>query len=256
MLLEIRSSRAFLRGPSSRSYRRKAKDMAKATFGQISDEKQQRVLKEAAKLFAERGFSATDVAELAKRAGVSKGSLYNYFDNKEDLYLHVCKDGLDRSRRAVYGGMDQEWDIYRQVEHMFRQGVRFALKSPHYVRLYLTASAPGKEQFEREALTGCGKTYGRPSKKAHSSRSGPGNCAQRSGSQAGRFFHQQFIHNRGGVYCFEAFSEPSEGILRNQRIAAGPSSGREFEPHHKGDSSVSETLKISPVICCLLRVLQ
>ena len=121
--------------------------MAKATFGQISDEKQQRVLKEAAKLFAERGFSATDVAELAKRAGVSKGSLYNYFDNKEDLYLHVCKDGLDRSRRAVYGGMDQEWDIYRQVEHMFRQGVRFALKSPHYVRLYLTASAPGKEQF-------------------------------------------------------------------------------------------------------------
>ncbi len=121
--------------------------MAKATFEQISEEKQQRVLKEAAKLFAERGFSATDVAELAKRAGVSKGSLYNYFESKEDLYVHVCKDGLARSRRAVYGGMDQDWDIYRQVEHIFRQGVRFALKSPEYVRLYLTASAPGREKF-------------------------------------------------------------------------------------------------------------
>ena len=126
--------------------------MAKATFEQIPEEKQKRVLREAARLFAERGFSATDVAELAKRAGVSKGSLYNYFENKEDLYLHVCEDGLARSRRAVYGGMDKDWDIYRQVEHMFRQGVRFALKSPEYVRLYLTASAPGKEQF-RAKLT-------------------------------------------------------------------------------------------------------
>lgn len=121
--------------------------MAKSTFEQISEEKQERVLREAARLFAERGFSATDVAELAKRAGVSKGSLYNYFENKEDLYLHVCKDGLARSRRAVFGGIDPEWDIYRQVKHIFRQGIRFARKSPEYVRLYLTASAPGKEQF-------------------------------------------------------------------------------------------------------------
>jgi TetR/AcrR family transcriptional regulator len=121
--------------------------MAKSTFKQIPEEKRERVLREAARLFAERGFSDTDVAELASRAGVSKGSLYTYFESKEDLYLHVCKDGLARSRQSVYGGMDPEWDIYRQVEHIFRQGVHFALEHPEYVRLYLTASAPGKEHF-------------------------------------------------------------------------------------------------------------
>jgi len=121
--------------------------MAKSTFKQIPEEKRQRVLREAARLFAERGFSATDVAELANRAGVSKGSLYTYFESKEELYLHVCMDGLTRSRGAVYGEMDPEWDIYRQVEHIFRRGVGFALKHPEYVRLYLTASAPGKEHF-------------------------------------------------------------------------------------------------------------
>jgi TetR/AcrR family transcriptional regulator len=121
--------------------------MAKSTFKQIPEEKRERVLREAARLFAERGFSATDVAELASRAGVSKGSLYNYFESKEDLYLHVCRDGLARSRQAVYGGMDPEWDIYRQVEHIFRQGIHFALEHPEYIRLYLTASAPGKERF-------------------------------------------------------------------------------------------------------------
>lgn len=121
--------------------------MAKATFKQIPEEKRERVLREAARLFAERGFSATDVAELARRARVSKGSLYNYFESKEDLYLHVCREGLARSRQAVYGGMDPEWDIYHQVEHIFRQGVHFASEHPEYVRLYLTASAPGKEHF-------------------------------------------------------------------------------------------------------------
>ncbi len=124
--------------------------MAKSTFEHLPEEKRERVLKEAARLFAERGFSGTDVTELARRAGVSKGSLYNYFESKEDLYLHVCKDGLARSRRAVYGGMDPEWDIYSQVEHIFRQGVYFALKHPEYIRLYLTASAPGKEHFSTE----------------------------------------------------------------------------------------------------------
>jgi len=89
--------------------------MAKSAFEQIPQEKRRRVLTEAAQLFAERGFSATDVAELASRAGVSKGSLYNYFESKEDLYLHVCKDGLAQSRRAVYGGMDPEWDIYKKI---------------------------------------------------------------------------------------------------------------------------------------------
>lgn len=123
---------------------------AKSTFYQIPEEKRERVLREAARLFAERGFSATDVSELARRAGVSKGSLYTYFESKEDLYLHVCEDGLTRSRQAVYGGMDPAWDIYAQVEHMFRKGVDFAVSHPEYILLYLTASAPGKERFSNQ----------------------------------------------------------------------------------------------------------
>ena len=124
--------------------------MPKETFNQITDEKRARVLDQAARIFAERGLSQTDMAELAARAGVAKGSLYNYFKSKDELYLHVCRHGLTASREAVYGGIDPAWDIYRQVEHIFRAGVTFALEHPEYVSLYLNIASAGMERFAQK----------------------------------------------------------------------------------------------------------
>lgn len=48
----------------------------------------------ALELFIERGFSATRLEDVAKRAGVSKGTLYLYFDSKEDLFKSVIQEGI------------------------------------------------------------------------------------------------------------------------------------------------------------------
>lgn len=45
-------------------------------------------------LFVERGFSATRLDDVAKRAGVSKGTLYLYFDSKDDLFKAVIREGI------------------------------------------------------------------------------------------------------------------------------------------------------------------
>ena len=124
--------------------------MPKPTFDKISPEKRERFIREAARLFAERGFSQTDMAELASRANVAKGSVYDYFDSKDDLYLHVCRDGLERSRRAVYRGIDPSWDVYRQLRHIFRQGVKFADSHPEYVAMYVNIGSAGVEIFAAE----------------------------------------------------------------------------------------------------------
>jgi AcrR family transcriptional regulator len=103
----------------------------KNTFSQISAEKRERVLGQAAKLFSEHGYTQTDMAQLAAKAGVSKGSLYTYFASKEELYLHVCRDGLERSREAIYGSLDSKADVYAQVEHIFTQDSSSAGPTPH-----------------------------------------------------------------------------------------------------------------------------
>jgi len=45
-------------------------------------------------LFVEKGFSATRLEDVAARAGVSKGTLYLYFDSKEALFKTVIQEGI------------------------------------------------------------------------------------------------------------------------------------------------------------------
>ncbi|MBN2416414.1 TetR/AcrR family transcriptional regulator [bacterium] len=58
-------------------------------------DKRQRILDAAADLFAERGFHEVKVDEIALRADLSKGTIYLYFKNKEDLFHSIIKDRTD-----------------------------------------------------------------------------------------------------------------------------------------------------------------
>jgi AcrR family transcriptional regulator len=46
--------------------------------------------------FARKGYYNTEVASIAERAGVSKGTIYNYFDNKEAILMGVICAGFER----------------------------------------------------------------------------------------------------------------------------------------------------------------
>jgi AcrR family transcriptional regulator len=48
----------------------------------------------ALELFVEKGFAATRLEDVAARAGVSKGTLYLYFDSKEELFKAVIQSAV------------------------------------------------------------------------------------------------------------------------------------------------------------------
>lgn len=52
----------------------------------------QELLTAALELFVERGFAATKLDDVARRAGVAKGTLYLYFENKEELFKSVIRE--------------------------------------------------------------------------------------------------------------------------------------------------------------------
>lgn len=58
------------------------------------DERPQELLAAALDLFVDKGFAATRLSDVAARAGVSKGTLYLYFTNKEDLFKAVVRENL------------------------------------------------------------------------------------------------------------------------------------------------------------------
>ncbi|MFZ1246983.1 MAG: helix-turn-helix domain-containing protein, partial [Azonexus sp.] len=52
------------------------------------------LLEAALGLFVEKGFAATRLEDVAARAGVSKGTLYLYFENKDALFKTVIQEGI------------------------------------------------------------------------------------------------------------------------------------------------------------------
>lgn len=58
------------------------------------DARPQELLAAALDLFVERGFAATRLEDVARRAGVSKGTLYLYYTNKEELFKAVVRDNI------------------------------------------------------------------------------------------------------------------------------------------------------------------
>ncbi len=59
------------------------------------DARRRRVVADAARVFAERGFHATSMAELTAATGLAAGGLYHYIDGKDDLLIAICDELLE-----------------------------------------------------------------------------------------------------------------------------------------------------------------
>jgi AcrR family transcriptional regulator len=65
-------------------------------FHKLPPEHQQDILRAALEEFAAHGFNAASLNRIIDAAGISKGSMYYYFDGKEDLYAHVVRVEIGR----------------------------------------------------------------------------------------------------------------------------------------------------------------
>ena len=65
--------------------------MPKSTFFNLSDDKKQRIFDAAVQEFSTRRFSDASINQIIKNAGIPKGSFYQYFAGKEDIYLYMIE---------------------------------------------------------------------------------------------------------------------------------------------------------------------
>ncbi len=70
--------------------------MPRPRFEKLDPERRASILAVATKEFAEHGFEAASYNQIIARTGLSKGAIYYYFDDKEDLYATVLRDVVER----------------------------------------------------------------------------------------------------------------------------------------------------------------
>ncbi len=113
-------------------------------------EKRQRILEAALKVFAERGFYNAKVSEVARAAGVADGTIYLYFENKEDLLIQLFEDRMDfiitrlNEELAVCGpGADE------QLRRMIAMHLNLAVQQPDLAE-FITVELRQSARFVRE----------------------------------------------------------------------------------------------------------
>lgn len=70
------------------------------------EDRPQEIADAAFKMFAEKGYAATRIDDVAKRAGVSKGLTYLYYKTKEDLFKAVVKNVVVRRVESLIGNVE------------------------------------------------------------------------------------------------------------------------------------------------------
>src|SRR5215470_19851260 len=73
--------------------------------------KRERILAAGLKLFANEPYQAVTMDRVAEAANVAKGTLYLYFQSKEDLYLEILNDGLEAAARSYQSSVDSYADV-------------------------------------------------------------------------------------------------------------------------------------------------
>lgn len=81
--------------------------MTEPRFHRRKEDRPAEITEAALAAFAEKGYAATRVEEVAKRAGVSKGLLYLYFKTKEDLFKAVIRSFLSPRIDALISSIER-----------------------------------------------------------------------------------------------------------------------------------------------------
>jgi AcrR family transcriptional regulator len=110
-------------------------DPASRTHTRHGEERKQQLLDAAARLFAERGYGATRIADICREAGVAKGLFYWYFTTKAELFTELVRVMRLRLRRAQAAAMDSDASALQRIVQGSEASVEFMAANASYFAL-------------------------------------------------------------------------------------------------------------------------
>jgi AcrR family transcriptional regulator len=104
------------------------------------------IVKHAIEEFARHGFAGADLDAIAASAGCSKGTLYNYFRSKGDLFSASVDHVMFSLVKAV--GASDDGDPLEQVENLVRRFLRHFSDHPQFVELLIQERSDFRDREE------------------------------------------------------------------------------------------------------------
>ncbi|MBA7656951.1 Fatty acid metabolism regulator protein [subsurface metagenome] len=109
-----------------------------------------RVLEVAEKLFARRGFYPTTMDDIAKEAKLAKGTIYLYFDNKEDLFFSAIENKLDVLLTRIQQAVKKPLSPSQRIKLTIGTHLKFLEENRDYFKIMQNFPEGLKEKLERK----------------------------------------------------------------------------------------------------------
>lgn len=110
--------------------------MPKETFYNLKESKQDQIIDAAIKEFAQNYFDSASLTQIASQAGVSKGSMYQYFEDKKELYFYVLERIRLKRKNYFAEGLNKNHDVMAILRRIFEKGLYFARDNPLLVAVW------------------------------------------------------------------------------------------------------------------------
>jgi AcrR family transcriptional regulator len=127
----------------------------KPTFENLSEKKKMRVIGACIREFGEHGYDASSMDGIIKRAGISKGGLYEYVSSKEELFLFTVEYAYSTlysylNRRIREEKRDLQPDLLARLRHVSELAIDFYLDQPEIIYLIVRTSHLSDDKIAQE----------------------------------------------------------------------------------------------------------
>ncbi|MFV1979120.1 MAG: TetR/AcrR family transcriptional regulator, partial [Myxococcota bacterium] len=99
-------------------------------------EVRRRILEAAKEIFFRDGFMDANLDEIAEIAGVAKGTLYRYFDNKAQIYLAVLSRKARRFEKKLQDALDPQAEPIEALVRVSRFYFQHYVENPDYFQIF------------------------------------------------------------------------------------------------------------------------
>ena len=107
--------------------------MPNKTWNNLSQVKRKLIYEKSLKYFAENEFNSASITELVKDLEIAKGSIYQYFKNKEDLYQHLLESAIDKKIKLFNVLLNQPvLDSKSFIRSLCLLDYKFKIEFPQY----------------------------------------------------------------------------------------------------------------------------
>lgn len=111
--------------------------LPKDTFYNLSEEKRNKIIDASISEFENNSYENSSINRIVSNAGISKGSLYQYFNDKKDLYRYVINLIVEEKMKYITPVMENpdKHDFFTLIRDMYKSGLEFAKDNPRYLNI-------------------------------------------------------------------------------------------------------------------------